>query len=72
MEVCPEGQEMVLKTIAICEEQVMVRLLVLPPRIYARLAKLGDAPDLGSGGRNTLRVRVPYCAPNKSESGEAG
>lgn len=37
MEVCPEGQETVLKTVAICEEQVRVRFLVLPPRRYGEM-----------------------------------
>src|SRR5688572_10773566 len=32
----------------------------------AGLAELADAPDLGSGGRKAVRVRVPYPAPHAS------
>src|SRR5207253_2739609 len=37
-----------------------------PPSIPARVAKLADAPDLGSGGCKPLGVRLPPLAPTWS------
>ena len=35
------------------------------PHLYAAVAELADAPDLGSGG-NTVGVQVPSAAPEKT------